>query len=118
MAIIFHLHQIVDLNAPSGRLLGRRDLTQAKAWYVFSVVSAARRALEFGRFRELKPPARSSELSLLGVERPKGPGKLSPAQGLPWETRSNVTSPEVASGISGRGSSAPRQRTPLQGIRR
>jgi len=28
------------------------------------------------------------------------------AQGLPWETRSNVTSPEGASGISGRGSSA------------
>jgi hypothetical protein len=42
-----NLHQSVDLNAPSGRLLGPRDLTQAKARYLFRVMSQSSSSSSF-----------------------------------------------------------------------
>jgi hypothetical protein len=53
-------------------------------------------------------------MSLESVFGPSGHESL--AQGLPWETRPNMRSPEGATGISGICSFAPRQRAPLQGL--
>jgi len=67
--------------------------------------------------RALNPGLNGAKLSNLwddccleGVFGPKGQESL--AQGLPWETRSNVMSPQGAPGISGGGSQVPRQRAP------